>query len=383
MRYPESPLRRRHQPAWPSPEVLTRVLERLRELPPLVDAESCHALSDRLSAVARGEAVVLQAGECAELFTDSASPVVTAKVAQLHELSGRLRGSGRQVVPIGRLAGQYAKPRSHPTEMLPDGTEIPVYLGDAVNATAPTHSARRPDPVRLLAAYRHAARALLAMGDLHTSHEALLLDYEHALLRPDRVRGGWYASSAHTVWIGERTRELDGAHVDFAAGIGNPVGVKVGPTATPGDVRALVERLTAGHAPGRLCLVVRMGAARIGQRLPALADALRDHADRVVWLSDPMHGNTTRSPHGRKTRIVEVMAREVEVFCAVLRAHGARPGGLHLEVSPDDVTECVDRPADLVTEPDFSRYTSACDPRLNRRQASALVGRFAELLAAQ
>ncbi|QIZ37841.1 3-deoxy-7-phosphoheptulonate synthase [Saccharopolyspora sp. ASAGF58] len=373
-----------HQPAWSEPDTLREVLDRLRWLPPLVEAEDCACLVEELAAVARGEGVVLQAGDCAELFTDSAPDRIRAKAAQLHELGGRLRRTGRAPVVVGRLAGQYAKPRSRQTEAGDDGVEIPVYLGDAVNDRAPTGTARRPDPQRLLAAYAHTSRGLrtLASGPAtYTSHEALLLNYERALLRPDPVLGGVFASSAHTVWIGERTRDPGGAHVEFAAEITNPVGVKIGPDATPADVVALVARLAENGAPGRLSLVVRMGVDRIGERLPLIVQALGEHADRVVWLSDPMHGNTVRSAQGLKTRVLRRMTDEIERFCAVLRLHGVHPGGLHLEITPDGVIECVDTGADLATGPDPCRYTSACDPRLNPHQAVALVDRFAEVLA--
>ncbi|MBW4722339.1 3-deoxy-7-phosphoheptulonate synthase [Saccharothrix obliqua] len=373
-----------HQPAWSEPDTLREVLHRLSGSPPLVDARDCADLVDELAAVARGEKVVLQAGDCAELFTDSAPDRVRAKAGQLHELGGRLRRTGRAPVVVGRLAGQYAKPRSYQVETGADGVEIPVYLGDAVNDLTATGEARRPDPRRLLAAYDHAARGLrtLAAGPAtYTSHEALLLDYERALLRPDQVRGGVFASSAHSVWIGERTRDPGGAHVEFAAGITNPVGVKIGPDAAVADVVALVTRLLGNGTPGRLSLVVRMGVDRVGERLPPVVRALGEDAHRVVWLSDPMHGNTIRSARGLKTRVLGWMADEVERFCAVLRQHGAHPGGLHLEVTPDEVVECVDTDEDLGTGPDPHRYTSACDPRLNPDQAAALVDRFADVLA--
>uniref|UniRef100_UPI0011784CF0 3-deoxy-7-phosphoheptulonate synthase n=1 Tax=Amycolatopsis kentuckyensis TaxID=218823 RepID=UPI0011784CF0 len=215
---------------------------------------------------------------------------------------------------------------------------------------------------------------------VYTSHEALLLDYEHALRRTDPVRDEVFASSAHTVWIGERTRAVAGPHIAFAGEIANPVGVKVGPDADPAEVLALVERLTWHRRPGRLSLIVRMGADRIGERLPPIVRALGDHAADVVWLSDPMHGNTVRSARGLKTRVVRRLADEVEQFCAVLHRHGRHPGGLHLEITPDDVGECVDDAAELATGPQPARYRSACDPRLNPAQAGALVELFTDVL---
>jgi 3-deoxy-7-phosphoheptulonate synthase len=373
-----------HQPVWSEPALMAGTLDSLRWLPPLVEAADCARLLDELGAVARGERVVLQAGDCAELFADSAPDRVRAKAGQLHELGALLRRAGRTPVLIGRLAGQYAKPRTRQLEAGDDGAAIPVYLGDAVNDRAATAAGRRPDPRRLLLAYAHAARGLrtLAAGPAaYTSHEALLLEYERALLRPDPVRGGEYASSAHTVWIGERTRHAAGPHVRFAAGITNPVGLKVGPDADPVEVAAVVSLLATGAAPGRLALVVRMGADRIADRLPAVVRAIGEQASRVVWLSDPMHGNTVRSGHGLKTRVMARMAEEVERFCAVLHRHGLHPGGLHLEITPDDVSECVDGPADLATGPVPARYLSACDPRLNPGQARALVARFTDIVS--
>ncbi len=372
-----------HQPAWPEPEILRDTIERLRWLPPLVEAEDCARLAGELAAVTRGESVVLQAGDCAELFTDSAPDRIRAKAAQLDGLGKYLRRTGRAPVVVGRMAGQYAKPRSRHAETGTDDVEVPVYLGDAVNDRAPTTTARQPDPRRLLLAYAHAARGLrtLASGPaVYASHEALLLDYEHALRRPDPVRGGVFASSAHMVWIGERTRDAGGPHVGFAAEITNPVGVKIGPDAVPADVLTMVERLTWNRSPGRLSLIVRMGADLIGERLPPIVRVLGEHAAGVVWLSDPMHGNTVRSGEGLKTRVLTRLTDEVEQFCAVLHRHGTHPGGLHLEITPDDVSECVDDSADLATGPNPARYRSACDPRLNPGQANALVERFTDVL---
>jgi 3-deoxy-7-phosphoheptulonate synthase len=371
-----------HQPVWSEPGVLWATTERLRWLPPLVEAEDCAHLLHDLAAVTRGERVVLQAGDCAELFTDSAPARIRAKAAQLHDLGTRLHRTGRAPVLVGRLAGQYAKPRSRLMETRADGVEIPAYLGDAVNDRTPTAAARRPDPHRLLLAYAHSARGLrtLASGPAtYTSHEALLLDYERPLLRPDPVRGGQFASSAHTVWIGERTRAVDGPHVQFAAGITNPVGMKIGPDADPSEVSALVARLAWEHPPGRLSLIVRMGARHVSERLPPIVRALGEDASRVVWLSDAMHGNTVRSARGLKTRVLREMTDEVKRFCAVLQANGTHPGGLHLEITPDKVHECVDDGADLATGP--TRYRSACDPRLNPDQAATLVEQFTDILS--
>lgn len=379
------------QPGWDAAE-LAGVTEELRSRAPLVDAGSCHALRGELEIVARGEAFVIQGGDCAERFSDSAAPRVQQKAAQLDALGDLVEQiAGLPVVRVGRLAGQYAKPRSSPTETGPDGTVLPVYRGDAVNDPEPESRARRADARRLLRAYDHAATALDALflnqfllptaglSPTYVSHEALLLDFERALVRPDDLRGGWYGSSGHMLWIGERTRQLDGAHVEFAAGINNPLGVKIGPTATPGDVAAIIELLADGHPAGRLTLIVRMGAGAIAAALPPLLAGLGARAREVVWLCDPMHGNTVRSMSGRKTRVVSDVAAEVEAFCAVLRAHGVHPGGLHLELTPDDVTECVDTYDHLAAD-DFPRFSSACDPRLDGPQSERVVRLAAQLL---
>ncbi|WP_410598265.1 3-deoxy-7-phosphoheptulonate synthase [Amycolatopsis sp. lyj-90] len=387
-----------HQPEWSTPGELAAVRNELLGRPPLVDAHSCHALAGELEFVARGEAVVIQAGDCAELFSDSERHRVQAKASQLHHLCDTAEFAGIPAVRIGRFAGQFAKPRSCATETLPDGTEIPVYRGDAVNGLNPTATARRADPARMLTAYDLAANGLdalfmrqllLSEGDsgissmlapTYISHEALLLDFERALLRPDPARGGTYASSAHMVWIGERTRQLDHAHLALAEQINNPVGVKIGPTATPEELIAIVDRLATGHRRGRLTLIIRMGAEKIADRLPALVAALGTRAGEVAWLSDPMHGNTKKTVTGQKTRVVTEIQDEIGHFCRILREQRVHPGGLHLEVSPDPVTECVDTTADLTGSLDFDRYESACDPRLNPIQAQQVVRHFTRLL---
>jgi 3-deoxy-7-phosphoheptulonate synthase len=386
-----------HQPAWATPEALPGVLAELRGRHPLVEADACHALLSELRLVAAGRQFVLQGGDCAEPFADAFGRRTQAKAYQLAQLADTFEGlTDTPVVRIGRFAGQYAKPRSSPYENLPDGTVIPVFRGEAVNGPAPTRAARRADVRRLLAAYDHAAAALDSLffnrflpvvGDggqtiyapAYVSHEALLLDYERALLRPDQ-RGGRYASSAHLVWIGERTRRLDGAHLDFAESINNPVGVKVGPGATAVEIAGVIGRL-AGE-PGRLSLIVRMGARAIGDRFPALLDALGDRARRAVWLSDPMHGNTRRSATGQKTRVLTEMLAEVDGFFAALTARGLHPGGLHLELTPDPVTECVADLAALAEPTSLLRYESTCDPRLDHAQADAVVRSAAAAFAA-
>jgi 3-deoxy-7-phosphoheptulonate synthase len=376
-----------HQPVWAEPDVVPGVLAELAERHPLVESAACHALRGELGEVADGRAFVVQGGDCAEPFADARGDRVRAKASQLEGLADLYEAAtGTPVVRIGRFAGQYAKPRSCRTEILPDGREVGVFLGEAVNGPGPHE--RRPDARRLLAAYDHAVEALdslflnrflpivsgtgqAAYAPTYVSHEALLLEFERALLRPD-PHGGLFTSSAHLVWIGERTRALGGAHVAFAETIANPVGVKVGPTATADEVAALVDRL--GTAPGRLTLIVRMGAGAIGERFPALLDGLgKERARRVGWQSDPMHGNTCRTAAGQKTRVLADVTTEVRSFFAALTARGLHPGGLHLELTPDPVTECVDDPAALTDRNPLPRYESTCDPRLNHAQAEAVV----------
>jgi 3-deoxy-7-phosphoheptulonate synthase len=295
--------------------------------------------------------------------------------------------SGRPVVRIGRMAGQYAKPRSQERERTVDGRLLPVYRGDAVNAPEEAAAARICDARRLLTAYDCSARTLdeLFLADLlppfggagtpfsvtYAAHEALLLDYEHALVREDDLRGGRYGSSGHFLWIGERSRAVGGAHVELARGIGNPVGVKVGPDASAAEVAALIDRLATGRDPGRLTLIVRMGS-RAGTELPRLLRGLGESARQVLWVCDPMHGNTRRNGHGQKTRVVAEVVAEAEQVLGSLGDRRLRLAGLHLETTPDAVRECVDSAAEL--DRHLDPYTSACDPRLNGTQAATVVG---------
>ena len=387
------------QPQWDDTEELALAVKELASRPALVSADDCHALRARLEQAARGAAFVIQGGDCAERFADSSAGSVRAKARQLRQLGALVREmSGRESVLIGRLAGQYAKPRSSPTETVGELT-LPVYRGDAVNAPEPHPGARRHDPRRLLRAYEHAAAALKALrlpgeeahatahghsveggATVFTSHEALLMDFERPLVRQDGTAEGSYSSSAHMLWIGERTRQTDGAHVHFAEQVNNPVGIKLGPSADPADVRALCERFAEGSPAGRLTLISRMGCAAVPERLPRLVDAAGPYAGRVMWLCDPMHGNTLPHVSGRKSRVLTDMAEEIRGFFAVLREHGAEPGGLHLEMTPESVTECVDQRDDLARPDALTHYRSACDPRLNPEQVEELVAVAAGLL---
>jgi len=386
------------QPAWDAPELLAPVLADLESRPALVDPGSCKALRDELGRVLRGDALVLQAGECAELFADSTTERVQAKAALLHRLGDCLAaGSGRPAIRVGRLAGQYAKPRSSPFEILPDGRRLPSYRGEAVNSSAPDAAARRPDPRRMLRAY-DASRAALDVLDgyrpplaaavsspgrhvpLYVSHEALLLDYERALVRSGGS-GRRHASSAHLLWVGDRTRQPNGAHIAFVRGIANPVAVKVGPSASAADMAAIAGRLLPGHPDGGLALIVRMGAAAVAGHLPSLVDALSWRARRVLWICDPMHGNTRRTRGGHKTRVVADMLAEIRQTHQVLGQRGLRLSGLHLEVTPDPVTECLWSLDDFAASVHLPRYESPCDPRLNPAQALRVVQFTAGLIS--
>jgi 3-deoxy-7-phosphoheptulonate synthase len=422
------------QPDWPDPVELRDVAAELAACPPLVDARECDRLRDRLAAVARGEAFLLQGGDCAELFDEVTVAAVHGKVHMLAQMAAVLAyGASRPVVRVGRIAGQYAKPRSRPFETV-DGRTLPVYRGDAVNGLAFDERAREADPRRLRRMYEASAttlnlirmatgagglvdlravnRAFAASGsgrrhrrltgeidralgflrasgvspavlgdaEQFTSHEGLLLDYETALTRLDPVTGRHYATSGHLVWIGERTRALDGAHVDYFASIANPIAVKLGPSARADDVLALIDRLDPAREPGRLTFITRMGAAQVHSRLPDVVDRVTRSGAQVVWVCDPMHGNTVSTPGGHKTRHFEDVLAEIAGFFAVHRALGTHAGGIHLELTGSEVTECVGGGTGVTVEDLPTRYESACDPRLNRSQSLELAYRVAELM---
>jgi 3-deoxy-7-phosphoheptulonate synthase len=418
------------QPEWPDSGRLQAVTDELAGLPPLVFAGECDVLRARLAAVARGEAFVLQGGDCAETFAGATADAVRAKLQTLLQMAVVLTyGASVPIIKIGRMAGQFAKPRSRPAEMR-DGVELPAYRGDAINGFEFTAQARTPDPARLLRAYHCSAvtlnlcRAFATGGfaDLHqvhawnqdfvaqspagqryerlageidralafmracgadpeelhavefySSHEALLLDYEQALTRRDSRTGEPYDTSAHFVWVGERTRDLHGAHIEFASAIRNPVGVKIGPDAKPADVLALVARLNPDRDPGRVTLITRMGAERVRDALPPLIKAVIAEGIEVPWVCDPMHGNTFEAPSGHKTRRLHDVLDEVQGFFEVHRSLGTHPGGIHIEFTGDNVTECVGGSQEIVADDLHQRYETACDPRLNRSQALDLA----------
>ena len=428
-----------HQPTWPDSQDLERVEKELSSFPPLVFAGEARDLRAKLAQVANGRAFLLQAGDCAESFDGFSADAIRDKLRIILQIAVVLTYSaGVPTVKVGRIAGQFAKPRSSPTETV-DGTELPSFLGHMVNDLPFSEGDRIPQADRLLRAYNQSASTLNLLraftkggfADLHrvqswnqefvgtspegqryerlaaeidralrfmeaagisskhpeiheadffTSHEALILQYEEALTRRDSLTGEWYDCSAHMLWIGERTRQVDGAHVDFLRGVKNPIGCKVGPTTTTDEIVELCQALDPYREPGRLTLISRMGAEAVADRLPELLQAVRVAGHTVVWACDPMHGNTFTSDSGHKTRHFDAIVAELAAFFAAHREVGTWPGGIHLELTGDDVTECLGG-GDAVANDDLAkRYETMCDPRLNARQSLDLAFRTAELL---
>ena len=420
------------QPAWPDVDYVERVRGVLESVPPIAVTTEVDRLQVRLGAVARGEAFLLQGGDCAETFADNTEARLRGTIRTLLQMAVVLTyGTSMPVVKVGRFAGQYAKPRSADV----DAAGLQSYRGDMVNAIEPSAEARRPDPGRLIRAYANAAAAMnlsraitgAGLADLHrlhewnmdfvrlssageryervateidrslrfmsacgvddsslrtvdlfASHEMLVLDYERALLRSEADR--LFLLSAHMLWIGDRTRQLDGAHVALAALIANPIGVKLGPSVAPEEVVELVERLDPDRVDGRVTLVSRMGNEAIRDRLPAIVEAVSRGGHRVVWQCDPMHGNTETSPSGHKTRHFDRIMDEVEGFFEVHQRLGTHPGGIHVEHTGEDVTECLGG-AQMISHSQLgSRYETACDPRLNTQQALELAFLVVEML---
>jgi 3-deoxy-7-phosphoheptulonate synthase len=374
------------QPAWPDPVALWQMTQRLRMLPPLVLPHEVQDLRTAMGEVASGRALLLQAGDCAESFRDGADDIRT-RVHLLRDLAVILSdGANLPVVTTGRMAGQFAKPRSRDTEAIA-GRVLPAFKGHLIHDDEATPAGRIPDPRRLLWGYSRARSTLELLTepayarrggrrDLWSCHEALLLPYEESLVRPDPITGGWYGASAHMLWVGDRTRHPTRAHIAFLSGLTNPIGCKLGPTATPAEVVEICDRLDPHRRPGRLTLITRLGAARITELLPPLVEAVRAAAHPVSWVCDPMHGNTRITAAGLKYRLTDDMLEEACGFVDVHRRLGTHPGGLHLEVTAEDVIECAADESVL----DSSSYRSLCDPRLNPAQSAHLVGEVARLL---
>jgi 3-deoxy-7-phosphoheptulonate synthase len=438
-------LRPAQQPTYPDAAALDASVTRLRTMPPLVFAGECDDLKDKIAQVARGEAFLLQGGDCAETFADVTADNVRNKLRTLLQMAVVLTYAGSvPVVKLGRMAGQYAKPRSSDleTRVLDDGQSLtlPAYRGDAVNGFEFTPESRIPDPQRLLDVYNASAatlnlvRAFVTGGyadlrqvhtwntdfvrtsvigqryeqvareidramafmdaigvnpdevrrvDFHSSHEALLMEYEHAMTRIDSRTELPYNVSGHFVWIGERTRQLDGAHVEYFSHIRNPIGCKLGPSATADDALALAAKLNPANEPGRLTFITRFGASKIRDGLPDLVEKVTAEGVSVAWVCDPMHGNTFESSTGYKTRRFDDVVDEVQGFFDVHRALGTWPGGILVEMTGDDVTECVGGGEELTEESLAHRYESVVDPRLNRVQSLELAFLVAEMLRAQ
>ncbi len=434
----------KHIPSdYPDPGALERVERELRGLPPLVFAGEARRLTSLLGDVAEGEAFLLQGGDCAESFKEFNADNIRDTFRLLLQMAVVLTfAGGKPVVKVGRMAGQFAKPRSSATETQ-NGVTLPSYRGDNINGMAFDAVERAPDPERLLRAYHQSSSTLnllrafanggyadlynihrwtlgfvndsplgaryrqltdkiseslnfmAAIGvtpqthpdmqrvDFFTSHEALLLGFEEAMTRVDSTSGDWYDTSAHLLWIGERTRQLDGAHIEFMRGVRNPIGLKVGPTLEPDELLTLIDTLSPANQPGRLTLYGRFGADKIAERLPRLMAATKREGRRVVWAIDPMHGNTLTASNGYKTRPFDRILSEVKSFIEIAEAEGVHPGGVHLEMTGQNVTECLGG-ARALTETDLAdRYHTHCDPRLNADQALELAFLVAEKLKSE
>ncbi|RNL72758.1 3-deoxy-7-phosphoheptulonate synthase [Streptomyces sp. I6] len=376
------------QPDWPDPDALRLASDDIAALPALVAAEECDRLRERLAAVARGEALLLQGGDCAESLAEVGPDTTAAKYRTLNLMAAVIsEASGLPVVKLGRIAGQFAKPRSKPTE-LRGGVELPSYRGDMINGPAFTAADRTPDPDRLRRVYRASRQTLDDLGRLTaadggefwTSHEALVLEYERALCR--LTPAGRYALSGHLLWIGERTRRPDGAHVAFAARVRNPIAVKLGPSSTPDDALRLIDLLDPDREPGRLTFISRMGAGAVRDTLPDLVAKVAASGAEVVWICDPVHGNTVSSPTGHKTRRLDDVLDEIKGFLEVHRSLGTHPGGVHLELTGDHVTECVGGTYEIRFEDLPTRYETVCDPRLNLGQSLDVAFELAAMYTA-
>ncbi|MFT4157769.1 MAG: 3-deoxy-7-phosphoheptulonate synthase class II [Microbacterium sp.] len=426
----------KQQPQWPDAERVADVSRQIAALPPLVFAGEVDILRDRLARAASGEAFLLQGGDCAETFAGATAQQIRNRIKTVLQMAVVLTyGASMPVVKMGRMAGQFAKPRSSDTETRGDVT-LPAYRGDIVNGYDFTEGSRRADAGRLLQGYHTAASTLnliraftqggfadlrevhswnkgfaqnpanqryermaveidraikfmeaagadfdeLKRVEFFTGHEGLLMDYERPMTRIDSRTDTPYNTSAHFLWIGERTRDLDGAHVDYFAKIRNPIGVKLGPTTTPETALALIDKLDPDRVPGRLTFITRMGAGKIRDALPPLLEAVRDSGARPLWVTDPMHGNGITTPTGYKTRRFDDVVDEVRGFFEAHRTVGTFPGGIHVELTGDDVTECLGGSEQIDEAALATRYESLCDPRLNHMQSLELAFLVAEEL---
>lgn len=428
------------QPEWPDPDALERTHANLSCYPPLVFAGEVRSLKKNLAHVANGDAFLLQGGDCAESFSDFTADAIRDKLKVLLQMAVILtHGLNKPIVKVGRIAGQFAKPRSSPTETK-DGVSLPSFRGESVNDPYFSEHARLPDPQRLERAYFQSAstlnllraltnggfadlrqlhswnqdfvaqspqgqryarladrlegvlhfmkavgiddnhRSVLSEVEYFTSHEALILEYESALTRRDSFTGDFYDCSAHMLWIGERTRQLDGAHVEFLRGVKNPVGVKIGPKVTPDELLGLCDQLNPDNEPGRLTLICRFGHHAIADTFPPLLRRVTQGGREVVWICDPMHGNTYTAPGGIKTRAITDIMSELKRFFSIHKAEGTVPGGMHLELTGNNVTECLGGSHEVREENLTERYWTTCDPRLNVAQSLDIAFRVAEIL---
>ncbi|MBM2293905.1 3-deoxy-7-phosphoheptulonate synthase class II [Sulfitobacter pseudonitzschiae] len=429
-------------PDYTDTAALEAVTAQLSKYPPLVFAGEARRLKTHLGAASRGEAFLLQGGDCAEAFDQFSADSIRDTFKVMLQMAMVLTfGAKVPVIKVGRMAGQFAKPRSAPTEVI-DGIELPSYRGDIINGLEFTPEARIPDPAKMLQAYTQAAATLnllrafstggfadmnrvhswtlgftdtedaakyaeianriqdtidfmgaaginskttheFSTVEFYTSHESLLLEYEEALTRVDTTTGKWLAGSGHMIWIGDRTRQPDGAHVEYARGVQNPIGLKCGPTTTADDLKVLMSKLNPENEAGRLTLIARFGAGSVGDHLPRLIKAVQEEGANVLWTCDAMHGNTIKSSSGYKTRPFESVLREVREFFGVHQAEGTVPGGVHFEMTGQDVTECTGGVRAVSDEDLSDRYHTACDPRLNASQSLELAFLVAEELTAR
>ncbi len=427
------------QPNWPDKDRLEEILATISSLPPLVFAGEIRDLKEQLAMASRGEAFLLQGGDCSEEFARCTAPNIRETLKVLLQMAVTLTyAGGKPVVKVGRIAGQYAKPRSSDTELV-NGVEIPSYRGDMANSIEPTPEARIPDPARLLQGYNMSAATLNLLraftkggfGALHrvqawnqefvkqspmgrsyerlarqisqalafmetigidtdtpqlkqaqffTSHEALFLGYEEALTREDSTRGGWYDCSGHMLWIGDRTRQIDGAHIEFLRGVLNPIGMKVGPKHEIDDILAIIERLNPKNEAGRLTLIARFGAREIEKYLPPLIRAVKKEGLNVLWSCDPMHANIRKAASGHKTRSFDDILSELRCFFELHWAEGTVPGGVHFELTGNDVTECTGGARQLADAQLGDNYLTTCDPRLNAEQSLEMAFLIAEMI---